>query len=78
MAETKGADIERLNQLANSVEEFTTSFLDPMRGDDKLREDFGVDLLDEVLDDAIEFEQKKVWLGCSVMLSKKNRSHSIK
>ena len=71
MAETKGADIERLNQLANSVEEFTTSFLDPMRGDDKLRKDFGVDLLDEVLDDAIEFEQKKVWLGCSVMLSKK-------
>ena len=71
MAETKGADIERLNQLANSVEEFTTSFLDPMRGDDKLRKNFGVDLLDEVLDDAIEFEQKKVWLGCSVMLSKK-------
>lgn len=63
--------MERFNQLANSVEEFTTSFLDPMRGDKGLREDFGDYLLDEVLDDAIEFEQKKVWLGCSVTLSMK-------
>ena len=62
LAETKGADIERFNQLANSVEEFTTSFLDPMRGDEGLRKDFGIHLLDEILDDAIEFEQKKVSL----------------
>lgn len=62
LAETKGADIERFNQLANSVEEFTTSILDPMRGDEELRKLFGVELLDEVLDDAIEFEQKKVSL----------------
>ena len=60
MAETKGADIERFNQLANSVEEFTTSFLDPMRGDEELRKNFGKHLLDEILDDAIEFKQKKV------------------
>lgn len=62
LAETKRADIERFNQLANSVEEFTTSFLDPMRDDEGLRKDFGVHLLDEILDDAIEFEQKKVSL----------------
>lgn len=63
--------MERFNQLANSVEEFTTTFLDPMRADEGLRERFREHLLDEVLDDAIEFEQKKVWLGCSVTLSKK-------
>ena len=62
LAETKGADTERFNQLANSVEEFTTSFLDPMRGNEDLRKEFGVELLDEILDDAIEFEQKKVSL----------------
>ena len=62
LAEAKGADIERFNQLANSVEEFTTSFLDPMRGDEELRKFFGAYLLDEILDDAIEFEQEKVSL----------------
>ena len=67
LAETKGADIERFNQLANSVEEFTTSFLDPMRGDEGLRKDFGIHLLDEILDDAIEFEQKKVSLKQNII-----------
>lgn len=60
LAKKKGPDIERFNQLANSVEEFTTSLLDPMRSDEGLRKQFGDYLLDEILDDAVEFEQKKV------------------
>ena len=62
MAATKGADTERFTQLANSVEEFTTSFLDPMRSNEDRRKEFGEYLLDEVLDDAIELKQKKVSL----------------
>ncbi|KAL9954088.1 hypothetical protein ACROYT_G041582 [Oculina patagonica] len=59
LAKKKGPDIERFNQLANSVEEFTTSLLDPMRSDEGLRKQFGDYLLDEILYDAVEFEQKK-------------------
>ena len=59
LAETKGADIERFNQLANSVENFMTFWLDPLRYDQKMREEFG-NGLDEILKDAIQLNQKKV------------------
>lgn len=59
LADSKGPDENRFNQLANSVEEFTTSFLDPLRSDQRWREEFG-DGLDEILEDAIQLEQKKV------------------
>ncbi|KAJ7386822.1 hypothetical protein OS493_006852 [Desmophyllum pertusum] len=61
LADSKGPDENRFNQLANSVEEFTTSFLDPLRSDQRWREEFG-DGLDEILEDAIQLEQKKVRL----------------
>ena len=59
MADSKGPDEGRFNQLADSVEEFTNSLLDPLRADRQRREEFG-DALDEILDDAIQLKQKKV------------------
>lgn len=61
MADSKGPDENRFNQLANSVEEFTTTMLDPLRSNQRRREEFGDDL-DEILEDAIRLEQKKVRL----------------
>ena len=48
------------DKLANSVEDFTTRLLDPMQSDQMQREGFGYFILDDILDDAIELEQKKV------------------
>ena len=45
--------------MANSVEKFTSCFLDPLRYDESKREEFG-DGLEEILDDAIQLDQKKV------------------
>ena len=59
LADSKGPDEERFNQLANSVEEFTSCLLDPLRADQRRREEFG-DALDDILDDAIQLQQKKV------------------
>ena len=59
LADSKGPDEERFNELANSVEEFTSSLLDPLRAEQRRREEFGV-ALDEILDDAIQLKQKKV------------------
>ena len=52
-------DVEELAKLANSVEEFTTCLIDPLKSDTKEREAFG-DTLDLVIDKAIEYNQKKV------------------
>ena len=61
-AEKKGrTDKERFNQLAMSVEKYTSSLLDPLRGNQEEREEFG-DALDEILDEALQFRQKKVTL----------------
>ena len=59
LADSKGPDEERFNQLANSVEEFTSCLLDPLRADQRRREEFG-DALDDILDEAIQLQQKKV------------------
>lgn len=61
MADRKGADEERFDQLANTVEAFINSLLDPLRSDKKSREEFGVHFLDHIIDDAIDFNQKKVF-----------------
>lgn len=63
LAETIGPDAVRFKRLANSVEEFTYRLLDPLTTDPDLREQFGDYSLDYVLNDAIEFEQKKVTLN---------------
>jgi len=46
--------------LANSVEEFTYCLLDPLKSDEGWCEQFGDYSLDNIMDDAIELEQKKV------------------
>lgn len=52
-------DVEELEKLANSVEEFTTCLIDPLKSDTKDREAFG-DSLDLIIDKAIEYNQGKV------------------
>lgn len=52
-------DVEELEKLANSVEEFTTCLIDPLKSDTREREAFG-DSLDLIIDKAIEYNQGKV------------------
>ncbi len=59
LAEKDGTDEERLNKLANSVQDFTYHLLDPLRSKSELFGPFET-CLDEILDEAIEMEQKKV------------------
>lgn len=56
----KGPDAERFQRLANSLEEFTYCLLDPLKTNTRLCEDFGKTYLDDLVNKAIEFEQKKV------------------
>ncbi|KAJ7358917.1 hypothetical protein OS493_020758 [Desmophyllum pertusum] len=58
-ADNKGPDEERFNQLANSVEKFTHCLLDPLRSDQEKREQFGENILDDIVDDAIDLDQKQ-------------------
>ena len=60
LAETIGPDAGRFKRLANSVEEFTYCLLDPLKTDSGWCKQFGDYSLDEILNDAIEFKQKKV------------------
>ena len=62
LADKKGGDEERFNQLANTVEAFTYCLLDPLRSDRQLREEFGCFVLDHIIEDAIDLDQKKVFL----------------
>jgi len=48
-----------LTKLANSVDEFSYSLLNPLKSNVELRHAFA-DSLDDVMDAAIEMEQKKV------------------
>lgn len=64
LADKKGADKERYNHLANTVDAFTSFLLDPLRSDQVLREEFGALVLDDIIDDAIDLDQKKVFLNC--------------
>ena len=62
LAEKMGPDKERFDKLANSVEEFTTCLIDPLRSDKDRRRQFGDYVLDDLLNVAIENKQKKVTL----------------
>jgi len=59
LAKSKGSEGEMFNKLADSVEDFTTRLLDPMQSDQSQRYGFGNFILDDILDDAIDLEQKK-------------------
>ena len=61
LADKRGADEERFHHLANTVEAFTYTLLDPLRSNIELREEFGVYVLDHIIDDAIDLDQKKVF-----------------
>ncbi|XP_078352051.1 uncharacterized protein LOC144636725 [Oculina patagonica] len=66
LAEKKGADEERFNQLANTAEAFTYCLLDPLRSNKELHEEFGVYVLDHIIDDAIDLDQKKFFTHAAV------------
>ena len=59
IADQKGPHEEQFIKLANSVDEFSYSLLNPLTSDEELRHAFA-DSLDDVMDAAIEMEQKKV------------------
>lgn len=58
-AQTDRPDVEELAKLADSVEEFTTCLIDPLKSDTKEREGFG-ETLDLIIDIAIKHKQEKV------------------
>ena len=59
LAEKKGPDEDDFTKLANSVDEFTSCLLDPLKTNTEARHDFG-DSLDYLVDAGINLEQKKV------------------
>ncbi|XP_078372504.1 uncharacterized protein LOC144656151 isoform X2 [Oculina patagonica] len=58
LANKKGPDEDEFTKLANSVDEFTTCLLDPLKSHTEDRRAFG-DSLDDVIDAGISLEQKK-------------------
>ena len=60
-ANKKGPSEEEFTQLANSVDQFTSCLLDPLKSNTEARHAFR-DSLDDVMDSAINWEQKKVKL----------------
>lgn len=67
LAGNKGADEERFNQLADTVESFTYCLLDPIRSNKRWREDvreeFGDVVLDHIIDHGTDLDQKKVFVN---------------
>ena len=59
LAERRGSDKEDFTKLANSVDEFTSCLLDPLKSKKEERHAFG-DSLDYLLEAGIEKKQKKV------------------
>ena len=59
LAGRKGSGEEDFTKLANSVDEFTTCLLDPLKSKKEARHAFG-DSLDYLLEAGIEMKQKKV------------------
>ena len=62
-------DAGRFKRLANSVEEFTYCLLDPLKTDSGWCKQFGDYSLDEMLNDAIEFKQRKVGINSLIKIS---------
>ena len=59
LADKKGPDEDDFTKLANSVDEFTSCLLDPLKTNTEARHTFG-DSLDYLVDAGINLEQKKV------------------
>ena len=76
LADAKGPDAVRFERLANSVEEFTYCLLDGLKIDPVWCKYFGDRCLDDFIDDAIGYEQKKVMLNDnSICFSQKGLRH---
>ena len=59
LAEGRGPEYKEFEMLADSVGEFSTALIDPLKSDDDLRTSFE-GCFDVVLDEAIQKKQKKV------------------
>ena len=59
LASKKDPCEEEFTNLANSVDQFTSCLLDPLKSNTEARHAFG-DSLDDVMDNAIDWEQKRV------------------
>ena len=59
LASKKGPSEEDFTKLANSVDKFSTCLLDPLKSQIEARHAFG-DSIDDVMDAAINLEQKEV------------------
>ncbi|PFX18291.1 Short transient receptor potential channel 4 [Stylophora pistillata] len=59
LADKKGPDHEDFDKLAASLDEFISRLFDPLKSGGRLRDVFLRDSIDNVMDAAIEFKQKK-------------------
>ena len=59
LAKKRGPDEAEFTKLANTVDKFTKTLLDPLKFDDDTRDAFDASV-DVVLDKAVKCEQKKV------------------
>ena len=59
LSRKKGPSEEDFASLANSVDQFSFSLLDPLKSNDEARHVLG-DSIDDILDSAINWEQKRV------------------
>ncbi|KAL9984284.1 hypothetical protein ACROYT_G006559 [Oculina patagonica] len=60
LANKKGPDEEDFTKLAASLDEFISCLFDPLKSGGRIRDVFLKSSIDNVIDAAIEFEQKKV------------------
>ena len=60
LANKKGPDEEDFTKLAASLDEFISCLFDPLKSGGRIRDVFLKASIDNVMDAAIEFEQKKV------------------
>lgn len=59
LANKKGPSEDDFTKLANSVDQFTSCLIDPLKSNTEARHTFG-DSLDDVMDSVINWEQKRV------------------
>lgn len=60
LAEKKGPDEDDLAKLASTLDEFIFRLFDPLKSGGRIRDVFLKEAVDDVMDAAIEFEQKTV------------------
>ena len=59
LAKAKGPSEEEFTELANSVDQFTSCLIDPLKSNTEACHAFG-DSLDHIMDAGIKWKQKKV------------------